>query len=234
MSRSMRLIGVLGVALLIGLAVMPATITTAQSRLCFGEVPDCIEGRFAEYWQQNGGLPVFGFPIGPARMERVGDRELLVKPFERNRFELHPDKARPYDVLLGWLGDDRLRQLGRPWEQEPKAATTSQSGCQYFSETGHLVCEPFLSYWRTHGLDLDGRRGFTVPENLALFGLPLTEARMEPASEQALALLALPHGSLDAARPSALRAELYTLQGHAFARLEQHAAAQQAYAEALA
>jgi hypothetical protein len=183
MSRIARLVtAVLLAAAMISLA-LPAAPARAQTRLCFSEVPDCIEGRFAEYWQQNGGLPVFGFPITPARMEQVGNGQFLVQVFERNRFELHPENARPYDVLLGRLGDDRLRQLGRPWENEPRAGTTSEPGCQFFAETRHLVCNQFLSYWSSNGLNLDGRPGFTAAESLALFGLPLTEARMEVGSD---------------------------------------------------
>lgn len=182
MYRIGQLVGAVFAALVLALGAMPANHAQAQTRLCFAEVPDCVEGRFAEYWQQNGGLPVFGLPIGPARVEAVSGGQFLVQPFERNRFELHPENARPYDVLLGRLGDDRLRQLGRPWESEPKAPTNSQAGCQFFGETGHLVCEPFLGYWRSNGLNIDGRRGFTAAESLALFGLPLTEARLETAS----------------------------------------------------
>jgi hypothetical protein len=155
----------------------------AQNRLCFAEVPDCIAGRFAEYWQQNGGLPVFGYPITPAAVQQFSNGSFLVQTFERNRFELHPENARPYDVLLGRLGDDRLRQLGRPWENEPKATSTSQSGCAYFGQTQHLVCGPILAYWQANGLNLDGRAGFTEAESLALFGLPLTEARVETGSD---------------------------------------------------
>ncbi len=183
MVRLTRAAGALFVALLFALAVPSAPAAAQQGRLCFAEVPDCIEGRFAEYWQQNGGLPVFGYPIGPARMERVGDGEFLVQPFERNRFELHPENARPYDVLLGRLGVDRLAQLGRPWESLPKASTPSQEGCQYFAETEHLVCGAILNYWRSHGLNLDGRSGFTAVESLALFGLPISEAAVETGSD---------------------------------------------------
>src|SRR4051812_19000122 len=31
------------------------------------------------------------------------------------------------------------------------AAPAQQSGCQTFPETGKTVCEPFLSYWNSHG-----------------------------------------------------------------------------------
>lgn len=160
-------------------ALMPAVPAQAQNRICFNEVPDCIEGRFAEYWQQNGGLPVFGFPITPAFQQEVEGKVRLVQIFERNRFELHPENARPYDVLLGRLGDDLLQRRGTPWQNEPKAPTTSQAGCRYFAQTQHLVCDAFLRYWQSHGLDFDGRRGFSEAESLALFGLPLTEPRLE-------------------------------------------------------
>ena len=130
MLRITRAVGVLFVALLLAFAALPTAPARAQqARLCFAEVPDCIEGRFAEYWQQNGGLPVFGFPIGPARAESVGGGQFLVQPFERNRFELHPENARPYDVLLGRLGVDRLAQLGRPWEGQPKAPAAARGAC---------------------------------------------------------------------------------------------------------
>jgi hypothetical protein len=165
-------------------AALSANRALAQTgKLCFAEVPDCIEGRFAEYWQQNGGLPVFGFPISPASEQETSGGRFLTQLFERNRFELHPENARPYDVLLGRLGDDRLRQLGRPWESQPKAPVTSKPGCVYFEQTQHLVCDQFLAYWRSHGLNLDGRQGFTEAESLALFGLPLTEASVETDSQ---------------------------------------------------
>src|SRR3954465_3462258 len=38
----------------------------AATKICFKEVPNCIEGRFAEYWRQNGGLAIFGFPLNAA------------------------------------------------------------------------------------------------------------------------------------------------------------------------
>ena len=181
MRRRLTLLAVIAVLSLS--ALVQVGEVSAQSRLCFGEVPNCIEGRFAEYWQQNGGLPVFGYPISAASQQTVGGVTTLVQQFERNRFELRPENARPYDVLLGRLGAERLQALGRNWQAEPKAPTTSRTGCAYFGETQHLVCDQFLSYWSNNGLNLDGRRGFTAAESLALFGLPLTEATLEQGSD---------------------------------------------------
>jgi glucose/arabinose dehydrogenase len=51
--------------------------------------------------------------------------------------------------------------------------------CAFFEQTGHTVCEPFLSYWRNNGLEFDGQPGKSYDESLALFGLPLSEPMME-------------------------------------------------------
>ncbi|HET9221246.1 MAG TPA: hypothetical protein VFO07_02020 [Roseiflexaceae bacterium] len=165
------------VLILVCFALWLVPSAQAAERICFKEVPDCIEGRFAEYWRANGGLEVFGLPLGPARQERVGGGTYLAQLFERNRFELHPENSRPYDVLLGRLGDEQLKRQGRDWKTllqgQPK------SGCQFFETTAHAVCQPFLDYWRTHGLEFDGRQGVSYAESLALFGLPLSEPTME-------------------------------------------------------
>ena len=53
-------------------------------------------------------------------------RPFQVQWFERNRLELHPENARPYDVLLGRLGADRLAQQGRDWFTFPKSERASR------------------------------------------------------------------------------------------------------------
>ena len=180
----MRLIITVLGAFVLAVAGLPATAVLAQpGRECFQETNQCIEGRFLEYWRENGGLAVFGFPIGPPRMEinRDTQQSFLTQWFERNRFELHPENRRPYDVLLGRLGDDRLLQRGVNWQSEPRAPG-SQPDCLWFEETRHNVCDQasglgFRTYWLTHGL-LDPELS-SFQRSLALFGLPLTEPRME-------------------------------------------------------
>ena len=65
-----------------------------------------ICGRFLKYWQQRGGLTIFGYPI----TEEMTENGLTVQYFERARFEYHPDNQPPYDVLLGLLGREALDQ----------------------------------------------------------------------------------------------------------------------------
>ena len=171
-----RLAPLLVVAVLVVSGSLPLS-TAAQGDHCFPETGQCIAGRFLQYWEQNGGLAVFGYPITPAQDEVNPDtgQTYLTQWFERNRFELHVDTAAPYDVQLGRLGGDRLRQLGPNWQTFPKGEETAD--CLWFPETGHSVCEPFKSYWETHGL-FDPALS-TYARSLALFGLPLSERRME-------------------------------------------------------
>jgi hypothetical protein len=169
------------VAVLVALVAfgLPVDRAAAQSEQCFKETKQCISGRFATYWNENGGLAVFGFPVTTAAYEVNGDtgEMYLTQWFERNRFELHPDKPAPYDVLLGRLGNDSLKQQARDWRTLPKAGQTT---AHYFEATGHAIAHPaFWSYWSSHGLEFDQQRGTSAAESLALFGLPLSEPQIE-------------------------------------------------------
>ena len=73
-----------------------------------------LSAEFLQYWQANGGLAVFGYPISEPFQEVSKDdgKSYLVQYFERNRFELHPENQYPYNVLLGRLGVEIARQQG--------------------------------------------------------------------------------------------------------------------------
>lgn len=150
------------------LAHLPTTQAQVVAQRCFPETGYCISGRMLEFWEQNGGLTAFGFPITRQQQETIEGRELQVQWFERNRLELHPENERPYDVLLGRLGGPTVEQLGPQARQEPRA------GCRYFAETGFNVCDAILTTWRASGIELDGQPGSSEAESLALWGLPLT------------------------------------------------------------
>lgn len=145
---------------------------------CFDEVPHCISGRIREYWEQNGGLPVFGFPITPQQQEMIEGERYTVQWFERNRLELHPENDPPYDVLLGRLGVDVLEQQGRDWFSFPRD-DGPREGCRFAEETGYNVCGDILAMWRSNGLEIDGEAGTSDAESLALFGLPVSPPMRE-------------------------------------------------------
>jgi Excalibur calcium-binding domain len=83
----------------------------------------------------------------------------------------------PYDVLLGRLGADRLAQQARDPFTFPKSG--EPPGCRFFPETGHNACGDILAAWPANGLEIDGVAGTNEGENLALFGLPLSDVQTE-------------------------------------------------------
>lgn len=149
---------------------------------CFPTIPgigSCITGRFNDFWNTNGALPVFGYPIDDAHPEINADDHLYhdTQWFERNRFEHHSELAAPYDVLLGRLGAELLLAQHRDWHNEPNTGNPLGGACRHFDLTNRDVCGPFLAYWLGHGLndpalDQYGR-------SLQLFGLPLTGVKTE-------------------------------------------------------
>ncbi len=162
------------------------SMEAAKPGICFPDKPGihaCFAAPFADYWQANGGLPVFGYPLVDAKMERNPDLKvsLLTQWTERNRLEAHPEQQPPFDILLGRMGAERLQQLGRDPAQEGREPGP-RAGCLWFETTGHNVCDQvrgvgFRSYWEAHGLrnpKLD-----TYGRSLQLFGLPLTAPRFE-------------------------------------------------------
>ncbi len=89
-------------------------------------VPDCrcgryfpetghnLAGRFRTYWEANGGLTQFGYPITDEVTETLEDgRQYTVQWFERARFEYHPENPAPYDILLGQFGRTIYASLER-------------------------------------------------------------------------------------------------------------------------
>jgi hypothetical protein len=156
-------------------ATPPAHTTGPRT---FAETGQTLDGRFLSFWQQHGGLPIFGYPITP---QREGDTP--VQWFERVRFEHHPHNPPPYDVLLGHLGVEVLAAQGRDWHTfpvaQPAVVAAQGSACRSFAETQHSLCGEFKAYWEQHGLEFDGQPGSSDAESLALFGLPISEPQQE-------------------------------------------------------
>ncbi|HYF62113.1 MAG TPA: GerMN domain-containing protein [Herpetosiphonaceae bacterium] len=152
--------------------------------LCFaGKTAYCLKDPFSDYWENNGALPVFGYPITAAALEENADtgQPYNTQWVERTRLEDHPENAgTPYRVLLGLLGKERLLQLNRNWASEPREG--AKAGCLWFAETGLNVCDQanglgFKTYWESHGLKIPGLDKYA--RSLQLFGLPLTAPRLE-------------------------------------------------------
>ena len=155
-----------------------------NDRIYFAETQHTLSHEFKLFWEQHGGLPIFGYPLSEEFSERNVDldRVFTTQYLERERFEFHPENAAPYRVLLGRLGDELLKRQGRDWRlEDDRADPFPNTSCRQFDVGGEQrqVCGPFLQYWETHGLKIDANPGTSYQESLALFGLPLTGVRME-------------------------------------------------------
>ena len=127
---------------------------------------------------------MFGYPLSEEFGERNADlaADFTTQYFEREPFESHPEHPAPYQVLLGRLGAEILQQQGRSWRDEDDGANPLPgTACEVFmiDTERRSVCGPLLSYWRSHGLEFDGRPGTSYAESLALLGLPLTAPKIE-------------------------------------------------------
>ncbi len=142
--------------------------------LFFETVGHGLRAPFKGYWERNGGLAVFGYPLTRVFAERSADdgRVRMVQYLERQRYEYHRENN---EVLLGLLGVETLTQQGRDWHTFPKAES---SAAHYYPETGQAIAPEFWGYWSSHGLDL-GVPGVAHAEALALFGYPISPPQLE-------------------------------------------------------
>jgi hypothetical protein len=113
-----------------------------------------LAGEFVPFYDQNGGLAQFGYPISQARIENG----YLVQWTERQRLEHHPEHAGTrFEVLLGLLGREltdgydgpRFQALGD--NGESSLQQLQPVGGLLFGETGHFVAEDFFEYWQANG-----------------------------------------------------------------------------------
>ncbi len=168
-----------------------ASLARAEDSRYFPETGQTLSGKFLDYWQSNGGLPIFGYPISAAQnqLDPETGKTFLTQWFERNRFELHPENAgTKYEVLLGLLGKDLRREaLGIDTDFVP-AVRMYQPGqvverWRYFEETRHNLKGRFLTYWEANG-GLE-RFGYPVSEETLELDLELGKVRVRQWFERA-------------------------------------------------
>ncbi|HMA35314.1 MAG TPA: branched-chain amino acid ABC transporter substrate-binding protein [Chloroflexia bacterium] len=141
-----------------------------------------IDGDFCTFWQNNGGLSVFGYPLNSPQNKyyETLHQTYTVQYFERARFELHPENMPPYNILLGSLG----RQLHPGAGDAPEVG--AQAGCRWFAPTAFNVCnqdrdQGIQAYWESHGLLDPGLNPYQ--RSVALWGYPISRAQMERAGD---------------------------------------------------
>ena len=150
----------LSAALLLAVALASAISlhTQAQSEPAryFPETGHTVKGEFLLYFDQHGGLRIFGFPITD-EFDWNGRR---VQYFQKARMELHPENPPTDRVVLGPLGDELDHHA------PPDAPTANDPYHRYFPETGHTVAYAFLNFYNNYG-------------GTDVLGYPITNFRIE-------------------------------------------------------
>ncbi len=148
---------------LLGLAVaMPASRTVSANEaagapLLFTETGHTLGYSFRQFYEQQGGIEIFGLPITEVFLEDGRP----VQYFERARLEWHAPIAQVQAGHLGrWAAQDRMHEPAfAPLAQPPNDEA-------FFPETGHSLHGAFLSFWQANG-------------GLPTFGYPLSERFVE-------------------------------------------------------
>ncbi len=145
-----------------GVPVMP---TRAQTQVLtyfyFPQTGHYLGGAFRSYWERNGGVTIFGYPITEEYI-RSSDGK-LVQYFERARFELRVENNQAV-IDLGLLGTEYIRLRGDIFQRVAPFASTASA--RYFAETGHSVRGLFKAFWDTNN-------------GMRLFGYPISEEGVE-------------------------------------------------------
>jgi hypothetical protein len=147
-----RLFSILASFIVLMTALAPASrISYAGDPVrTFPDTGKSISGLFLDYWDNHGGLAQQGFPISEEMKEAsdVDGNTYTVQYFERAVFELHPENAAPYNVLLSLLGSNLYKSK---YDGNAPGQTASKTNARTFPETGKTLGGVFRKYWEQHG-----------------------------------------------------------------------------------
>jgi len=150
------LVGWLLSALVVASGGIPSQAQTVVSY--YPQTGHYLRGAFRLFWEQNGGLGTFGYPITEEYIRNQDGK--VIQYFERARFELRTVGSE-FVIDLGMVGADFLKVQGISFPRIEEPAVVSNA-LRYFPETGHTIRGAFKTFWETKNGQI-------------LFGYPLSE-----------------------------------------------------------
>lgn len=121
---------------------------------------------FRDFWQRNGGLSVYGYPISEQFQERnqATGEVYWVQYFERNRMEWQPQQPDPrYRILLGLLGTEYRQarhQTNPAFNPAPRESALSMPRPFVYGFNAHLYGDRTSWQDRPRVLQLTKNAGF--------------------------------------------------------------------------
>ncbi len=118
-------------------AFKPRSEAAYPSQIYFPESKHTLGGLFRQYWERNGGLQAFGYPLSEEFLERnqQDGQTYTVQYFERTRFEYHPELPAAYQVSLGHLGRQYLIATKAAPEWATRKVNTAETAWQALRPT---------------------------------------------------------------------------------------------------
>lgn len=128
--------------------------------LYFPETGHYANGLFRDYWNNYGGLEIFGYPLTEQRLEG----NYWVQYYERARFEYHPEYAKTvpgwdkledrqklkYQIQLTRLGADLVDKHTNGKGYSPVDPLVLPSDATFFQQTGQAIWGEIKLYWESH------------------------------------------------------------------------------------
>lgn len=152
----MRIVLLASLALVAGLWVISLNRRPSANVEYFPKTGHNVKGEFLKFFQERGGLAIFGFPI----TEEFDLDGRTVQYFQRVRMELHPENGPDYRAQLGLLGEELNKH--EPPIGESNRPPPGDPDRRYFAQTGHIVGFSFLRFFDENG-------------GVDIFGYPITE-----------------------------------------------------------
>jgi hypothetical protein len=141
-------------------------------RRIFPETGHMVSFAFLDFYDNHGGLDIFGYPIS----EPLIEGEYIVQYFQRMRMEWHPERPREDRVVLGSLGNEYIYRFGVPAEyreRQPYSPSIPQQSTPA-SVGGSPENKPTLHVWAAV------RYAITVREGSQTVFVYVTNSRREP------------------------------------------------------
>ncbi len=137
-------------------------------RRYFPETGHVVSFAFLVFYDQNGGLDIFGYPIS----EPMVENGRIVQYFQRARMEWHPERPKEERVVLGALGQAYIQRFGVPEEYQRRQsppASPSRDALTFEDSTS-------INVWAFVRNVITGREGY---QTVYIY---VTDAARRPAS----------------------------------------------------